>query len=168
MAFLPNNPNTVNVAPNAATAPRPGFWNEKKVAWMVISAYITDAPFLNAFGTPWTTEGYTQKVTNVLEQRGTIIGMNNDESPVQDGTGANLYVCYGYAAGEFIEGTTVKGTAAAVIGDPPTLVGDDPILSEFIVQILTGYPYPGTTLEISIGGGFVVVPVDSPAPVPTP
>lgn len=158
MALLPNGPNFVNAAPNAATAPRSGFWNERKVAWISIEASLA-----NAFETPWTTTGYTQQVIRVLEERGTVIGVFNDQPPVSNGTGANLYFCLGYAAGEFVEGSQVVATSVAAPTPPTIDSGTDPILIEIANQLLTGYAYPGTTLTISVGAGFTVVPA---VPVP--
>lgn len=180
MAFLPNNPNGVNVAPSNNTKPKDGFWAERDVTWLSLTATYTLGATLytDAFEKPWSISGYTENVTNVLEDRGTIIGMYNDQpaplgsQPIgSTGTGGTLYVALGHAAGYFTPGSSTTGnkdasgvlTFAGTIPNPDqtvpgaTLPFIDPVSAEIIATVLADYVYVPATLKITVGNGFVVL-----------
>jgi hypothetical protein len=178
MAFLPNNPNGVNVAPSANTKPMDGFWSERDVTWLALTATYTLGGTLyeDAFEKPWSIAGYTENVTNVLEDRGTIIGMyNNQPAPLgsqpvgSTGEGGTLYIALGHAAGYFTPGSITTGTKDAggvltFVGTKPdptnpalTVPFVDPVSEGIIAKVLADYPYVPATLEILVGNGFVVL-----------
>lgn len=182
MAYLPNNPNGVNVAPSANTKPRDGFWGERQVTWLKVEGMYTygGTQYDDAFEKPWTINGYAEMVSNVIEDRGTILGMYNDQpaplgsGPV-DGTGlgGTLYVALGYAAGFFAPGSILEGTVSTV-GGPITFVGSvphpdqennpgvmipfvDPVSAGIITDVLAKYPHVPASLTITVGNGFAVL-----------